>query len=174
MIKKVKTADLRPGVYIHDFNCDESADIIFIEKARITEERTIDILKSWGIEEVLIDTEKGCDVNPKHRRADGTDPAEDAIAQEAIVVDATSGNLPIGGPVAVNPPDSQTNSVSDSSTVFTGTGQASYTVQSGDTLFAIAQRYGVPVAGIAQANGLASDVIYAGQTLIIPSADDIL
>jgi LysM repeat protein len=45
-----------------------------------------------------------------------------------------------------------------------------YTVQRGDTLFAIATRHGTTVAAIMQANGLGSYLIYAGQRLIIPGA----
>ena len=43
-----------------------------------------------------------------------------------------------------------------------------YVVQPGDTLFSLAQHYGVTVEAIQQANNLTSDNIYAGQTLSIP------
>ena len=44
-----------------------------------------------------------------------------------------------------------------------------YTVVAGDTLYAIALRFDTTVAAIAQANQIANvDLIYAGQTLIIP------
>lgn len=42
-----------------------------------------------------------------------------------------------------------------------------YTVQNGDSLFLIAQRYGVTVSQIRQANGLSGDSIYVGQNLTI-------
>ena len=45
-----------------------------------------------------------------------------------------------------------------------------YTVRRGDTLSGIAVRYGTTVAAIKQANGLRSNVIYAGQRLKIPGA----
>ncbi len=48
---------------------------------------------------------------------------------------------------------------------------ATYVVQTGDTLFQIAARYGASVAAIAAANGLTDpSLIYAGQTLYLPSA----
>ncbi len=44
-----------------------------------------------------------------------------------------------------------------------------HVVVSGETLFVIAARYGVTVAAIAEANGLADPgLIYPGQHLVIP------
>ncbi|NLU41384.1 MAG: LysM peptidoglycan-binding domain-containing protein [Firmicutes bacterium] len=50
-------------------------------------------------------------------------------------------------------------------------GGSAYTVRSGDTLYLIAQRHGVSVSALKSANGLSSDVIYVGQTLVIPSSN---
>ena len=44
------------------------------------------------------------------------------------------------------------------------------TITAGDTLSEIAERYGVTVASIKTNNGLSRDVIYVGQTLVIPEA----
>lgn len=95
--------------------------------------------------------------------------AEDIVVQEAIVVDAnTSNDLPVGGPVAANPPTSQTTGSYDTSaTAYT---DGAYTVQPGDTLFSIATRFGTTVSDLAAANGLYSDMIYAGQPLTIPGS----
>ena len=49
-----------------------------------------------------------------------------------------------------------------------GTSTISYTVQAGDSLWAIAQRYGTTVNAIKQANGLTSDTLQIGQVLQIP------
>lgn len=46
-----------------------------------------------------------------------------------------------------------------------------YTVQAGDTLFSIAQRFGVSLDDVIEANNIENpDVIYEGQTLTIPPA----
>lgn len=47
---------------------------------------------------------------------------------------------------------------------------STHTVRRGDTLGAIARRYGTTVAAIQQANNLSGDRIVVGQVLIIPSA----
>ena len=44
------------------------------------------------------------------------------------------------------------------------------TIAAGDTLSEIAERYGVTAASIKTNNGLSRDVIYVGQTLVIPEA----
>jgi LysM repeat protein len=48
-------------------------------------------------------------------------------------------------------------------------GTSSYTIVAGDTLSAIARRFGTTVATLAQLNGLANvDVLYIGQVLVLP------
>ncbi len=51
-------------------------------------------------------------------------------------------------------------------------GPGHYEVRPGDTLTAISQRFGVSLAALMEANGLADpDLIVAGQTLVIPSPE---
>lgn len=51
---------------------------------------------------------------------------------------------------------------------------ATYTVQRGDSVAAIARRYGTTVAAIASANGLANpSYIYVGQRLVIPGSGSV-
>ncbi len=65
MIKKVKVDQLKPGVYIHDFNCGWNTDKILSDHIVIKNEKIIDIIRSWGLKEVYIDTDRGLDVDGK-------------------------------------------------------------------------------------------------------------
>jgi LysM repeat protein len=94
---------------------------------------------------------------------------EETVSDEAVVVDATTTDeLASGGPVAANPPVSQTGG-SYEAPAYPNSG--SYVVQPGDTLFSVAQRHGTTVEAIAYTNGLTSDVIYVGQVLNISASD---
>ena len=62
MIKKIKVEQLRPGIFIHDFNCDWAGENVFINQSLIRSEKAIEIIRSWGIKEVYIDTGRGLDV----------------------------------------------------------------------------------------------------------------
>jgi LysM repeat protein len=96
-----------------------------------------------------------------------TPPAEEPIESASIVVDATTNDLPEGGPIAADPPASQTTGDYVEPAVTGG----AYIVQPGDTLFSIGLRHGTSVQALAYANGLNSDLIYIGQELIIASDD---
>ena len=63
MIKKVKVDDIRPGVFIDDFNCDWGGGTIYIDKMLVNDLKVVDIIKSWGIDEVFIDTDRGHDIS---------------------------------------------------------------------------------------------------------------
>ncbi|MHB8506721.1 MAG: LysM peptidoglycan-binding domain-containing protein, partial [Acidimicrobiales bacterium] len=80
----------------------------------------------------------------------------------AAGVVATAGVGTVGG--LVGP------AVASASTATTATSSASYTVQAGDTLGAIAARYGTTVGALAAANGIGDvNLIFAGQVLAIPA-----
>jgi len=81
---------------------------------------------------------------------------------QVLVIPGTSGGG--GGGGGSNPPPQPTTAPPPAS------GGGSYTVQAGDTLWAIAVQFGVSVADIQAANGLNSTLIFVGQVLTIPGA----
>ncbi len=86
-------------------------------------------------------------------------PTATPIPQAAVVTPAptaTSAPVPTAAPAATQP-----------AAAAAATG-GKYIVRWGDTLFSIAQRFGVTVDAIKQANGLTSDFIIVGQELTIP------
>ena len=62
MIKKIKIEQLEPGMFVHDFNCEWAGDNVFINHSMINSEKAIEIIRSWGIKAVYIDTGLGMDV----------------------------------------------------------------------------------------------------------------
>ncbi len=62
MLKKTQTKDIRLGMYIHDL-CGDWMDHPFWKKSfKLTEQTDLDTLLNSSLEEVLIDTSKGLDV----------------------------------------------------------------------------------------------------------------
>ncbi|MEM7345858.1 MAG: LysM peptidoglycan-binding domain-containing protein, partial [Chloroflexota bacterium] len=102
--------------------------------------------------------------------------AEPASSTEPIIVNATSSEeLPVGGPVAVDPPASETvGDYGTSATISYDNSQGNYRVQAGDTLFNLSLAYDTTVEALIALNGLSSaDVIYEGQLLVVPGADNV-
>ncbi len=67
MIKKVRVSQLRPGIYIHDFDCTWQTGNLILEPTMINSQKLIDIMTSWGIKEVYIDTARGLDTKKEER-----------------------------------------------------------------------------------------------------------
>lgn len=62
MIKKISIDQLRPGIFVHDFNCSWKTNNLILDPTLIKDVKIIEILNSWGIKAVYIDTDKGLDV----------------------------------------------------------------------------------------------------------------
>jgi LysM repeat protein len=88
-----------------------------------------------------------------------------------LVVPPTDTPTPEGGPTSTPPPEATATPVP----VETRTGRTTHVVQPGENLAQIAQRYGVSVEAIVQANGLEDpSFIYTGQNLIIPAPGEVV
>ena len=51
--------------------------------------------------------------------------------------------------------------------------QTNYTVKSGDTLYSIANKYGISVDELKSSNGLTSNILSIGETLVIPNVNNV-
>lgn len=101
----------------------------------------------------LAATVAGCggDAEPA---ADATTPAQAATATAAPTQAATAGATPDTSPAAPQTPAAEGDT---------------YTVQSGDTLSAIAQRFDTTIEALVEANDIDDpDIITVGQELVIP------
>ena len=74
MKKKIQVEQLRPGMYIDDFNCSWLENPFFSNSIMVKDEDTIEKTIDNGIREVYIDTDKGLDVNDA--------PTEEEVKQE--------------------------------------------------------------------------------------------
>lgn len=63
MIKKVTVEQLKPGVFVHDFNCGWLHHPFLANRAKIESDKDIAKVVKHGIREVYIDTDKGLDID---------------------------------------------------------------------------------------------------------------
>ena len=61
MVKKVKTKELRPGMYIHDINCCWLDHPFFGRSMKVNDDEMVEKIVNFGIREVYIDTDIGLD-----------------------------------------------------------------------------------------------------------------
>lgn len=63
MIKKVKLEQLKPGVFVHDFNCGWLHHPFLANRTKLRTEKQIQKLVKYGIHDLYIDTERGIDID---------------------------------------------------------------------------------------------------------------
>lgn len=88
MIKKIKIEQLKPGIFVHDFNCGFNSSYLLANQTLIKDVRIIEHLRSFGINEVYIDTDRGDDVldaRPEIEVKRGTDRGLQQLATEEPV-----------------------------------------------------------------------------------------
>ncbi|RJQ19750.1 MAG: HD-GYP domain-containing protein [Nitrospiraceae bacterium] len=62
MIKKINVKQLKPGMFVHDFNCGWLNHPFLTDSILVDNERIIEKVLKHGIQELYIDTDKGADV----------------------------------------------------------------------------------------------------------------
>jgi putative nucleotidyltransferase with HDIG domain len=62
MIKRIRSEELKPGMFIHDLNCGWMDHPFMLNSVNVSDEKTIAEIISCGIRELYIDTSKGLDV----------------------------------------------------------------------------------------------------------------
>ncbi len=72
MIKKIKVEQLKPGVFVHDFNCGWLHHPFLTDRTKLKTDKQIQKVLKYGIRELYIDTDKGLDIDdaPTQREAD--------------------------------------------------------------------------------------------------------
>jgi len=73
VIKKIKVEKLRPGIFVHDFNCGWLHHPFLKNRVKLTSDKEIEKVAKCGIREVYIDTDHGLDVDDA--------PSQDEIDQ---------------------------------------------------------------------------------------------
>jgi len=70
MIKKISVAQLKPGVFVHDFNCGWLHHPFLTNRVKIKTEADIAQILRYQIREVYIDTERGLDIEEAPTQAE--------------------------------------------------------------------------------------------------------
>ena len=62
MIKRIRSDQLKPGMFIHDLNCGWMEHPFALNSFKVNDEKTIAKIIASGIRELYIDSSKGLDV----------------------------------------------------------------------------------------------------------------
>lgn len=62
MIKLIPIDKLRPGMYVHDLNCDWMEHNFVRNRFTVDTDETVAEIRALGVPEIWIDTERGLDV----------------------------------------------------------------------------------------------------------------
>jgi predicted transcriptional regulator len=86
---------------VHDFNCDWKTENRILDPTLIRSNKIIDILLSWGIKEVYIDTEKGLDVEEAKTTIELKSETVSALHKLAVKKPTVASNIPLREELAV-------------------------------------------------------------------------
>lgn len=100
MIKKIKTSQLKVGMFVHDFNCSWFSHPFMTNRLLISDQGMVDKVAGQGIKEVYIDTACGMDVASDTPTAKTISP-KTAEKHYGTVVSEMPEELAVPGPSAV-------------------------------------------------------------------------
>ncbi len=81
MIKKIKVEQLRPGVFVHDFNCGWLHHPFLADRIKIKNDRDVEKVVKYGIRELYIDTDKGLDVDAAPTQQEAAEEVQSELEQ---------------------------------------------------------------------------------------------
>lgn len=84
MLKKIKSAQIREGMYVQELCVSWMSSPFWQKSFLIENQATIDKINNADIREIWIDTDKGCDVLQSLPQSDRT-PVAEVIREEAVV-----------------------------------------------------------------------------------------
>lgn len=136
------------------------------------------VLKSPDIPSILVET--GFISNPKEERLLSSHQHQESIATAIYKgVSRYFHSNPPADTLIAKQNGARSSSISSTKSASTGissrpsvrsSGTVKHKVSRGESLSAIAQRYQVPMSSIKRANGMKTDVVQLGQTLVIPES----
>src|ERR1043166_4638604 len=81
MIKKITVKQLKPGVFVHDFNCGWLHHPFLRNRVKLKTDKEIEQIVKHHIREVYIDTDFGIDVDDAPTKAEVDDEIQTNMAQ---------------------------------------------------------------------------------------------
>lgn len=130
------------------------------------ESASLAVLKSPDIPSILVET--GFISNPKEERLLNSSRHQESIA--TAIHKGVSRYFHNNPPADTLLAKRNSGGITASTSAKSSSGNIKHKVSRGESLSAIAQRYQVPMASIKRANGMKTDVVQLGQTLVIPES----
>jgi len=90
MIKKVTVAQLKPGVFVHDFNCGWLHHPFLQNQVKIKTDKDIEKIVKHQIRDVYIDTDRGLDVEDAPTQDEVTEELQAEIASLSVATEPKS------------------------------------------------------------------------------------
>ncbi|MSP37088.1 MAG: HD-GYP domain-containing protein [Deltaproteobacteria bacterium] len=81
MIKKIKAEQLKPGFFVHDFNCRWLHHPFLADRTKIKTDKQIHKIVKQGIRELYIDTDKGLDIDDAPTQREAAEKIQSELTQ---------------------------------------------------------------------------------------------